>query len=72
MTLESPETPRGKQTGKHHMESSPQGRCGDITSDVLIILITAAQLVFFVFFHRYIAWPATGPDGSVTRLSLEL
>jgi hypothetical protein len=52
------------------MEPSSQSRCGDIASDLLIILITAAQLVFFAFFHRYIAWPATGPDGSVTRVSL--
>lgn len=52
------------------MESSPQSRSGDIASDIAIILVTAAQLVFFTSYHRYIAWPITGPDGSTVRLSL--
>ena len=52
------------------METSPQGTCGRIGEDMSIILITAAQLIFFTSFHRYISWPITGPDGSVTRLSL--
>jgi hypothetical protein len=52
------------------MESSPGGRCGELGEDMSIILITAAQLIFFTFFHRYISWPITGPDGSVTRLSM--
>jgi hypothetical protein len=52
------------------MESSPRSRCGEIASDLSIILVTAAQLIFFVFFYEYIAWYSTGPDGSVTRLSL--
>jgi hypothetical protein len=52
------------------MESSPESRTGDLGSDIFIILVTAAQLIFFAYFYRYIAWPITGPDGSVTRLSL--
>jgi len=52
------------------MESAPQNRCGEIASDISIILVTAAQLIFFTFFHKYIAWYTTEPDGSVTRLSL--
>jgi hypothetical protein len=36
----------------------------------MIILVTVAQLIFFTFFHRYIAWPTTLPDGTVTRLSM--
>jgi hypothetical protein len=52
------------------MESSPRSRCGEIGEDIFIILITVAQLIFFTFFHKYIAWPITQPDGSVTRLSL--
>ena len=51
-------------------ESSSGGRCGEIASDMFIILVTAAQLIFFTFFHKYISWPITGPDGSVTRLSM--
>jgi hypothetical protein len=52
------------------MESSPDGRCGEIASDMSIIFVTAAQLIFFTCFHEYIAWPITEPDGSVTRLSM--
>jgi len=52
------------------MESSSGGRCGEIASDISIILVTAAQLVFFAFFYKYIAWYTTEADGSVTRLSL--
>jgi hypothetical protein len=52
------------------MESSSQSRCGDIASDVLIIFVTVAQLIFFTLFHEYIAWYTTGPDGGVTRLSM--
>ena len=47
------------------MESSSGGRCGEIASDLFIILVTAVQLVFFVFFHEYIAWYTRGPDGSI-------
>jgi hypothetical protein len=52
------------------MESSPRSRAGDIASDIFIILVTATQLIFFTFFHQYIAWYTTEPDGSVTRLSM--
>ena len=51
------------------MESSQGSRCGEIGEDISIILITAAQLIFLTFFHRYIAWPTAGPEG-VTRLSM--
>jgi len=52
------------------MESSPRTRTGETASDIFIILVTAAQLIFFAFFHKYIAWFTTEPDGSVTRLSM--
>jgi hypothetical protein len=52
------------------MESSSQGRCGEIASDMSIIFVTVAQLIFFTSFHKYIAWPITEPDGTVTRLSM--
>ena len=35
-----------------------------------MILVTVANLIFFTFFHKYIAWFTTEPDGSVTRLSM--
>ena len=52
------------------MESSTGGGCGEAGEDIAIILVTAAQLIFFTRFHKVIAWPITGPDGAVTRLSL--
>jgi len=52
------------------MESSTGNGCSERSEDVFIILVTVAQLIFFTRFHKYIAWPVTGPDGTVTRLSL--
>lgn len=52
------------------MDDSSGGRCGEIASDLSIILVTVVQLIFFVSFQRYIAWPVTGADGSTARLSL--
>ena len=52
------------------MQSSPRTRTGETSSDIFIILVTAAQLIFFTFFHKYIAWNITEPDGSVTQLSM--
>ena len=51
------------------MESSCQKRAGEIASDISIILVTAAQLIFFTRFHKYIAW-YTRETKSVTRISL--
>jgi len=52
------------------MELSSQIRTGQIISDIFIILVTAANLIFLTRFHKYIAWYTTEPDGSVTRLSM--
>jgi hypothetical protein len=52
------------------MEPSPRVRTGEISSHISIIFVTLAQLIFFAFFHKYIAWNTTEPDGSVTRLSM--
>ena len=52
------------------MELSRRVRSGETSSHIAIILVTLAQLIFFTSFHKYIAWPTTQPDGSVTRLSM--
>jgi bacteriorhodopsin len=52
------------------METSSVGRAGDLVSDIAVVLITIAQLIFFVYYYRYISWPVTAPDGTVTRISL--
>jgi len=41
-----------------------------IDSGISIIFVTVANLIFFTFFHKYIAWYTTELDGSVTRLSM--
>ena len=52
------------------MESSPRSRTNETASHISIVFVTVAQLIFFSFFHKYIAWYTTEPDGSVTRLSM--
>jgi hypothetical protein len=52
------------------MQSSPMTRTGETSSHIAIIFVTLAQLIFFTFFHKYIAWNITEPDGSVTQLSM--
>ena len=52
------------------MESSPRSRAGEIGSHISMIFVSAASFIFFAFFHKYIAWYTTEPDGSVTRLSM--
>ena len=52
------------------MTTSPRSKSGENSSHATIILVTVAQLIFFTRFHQYIAWPVTGADGSVTRLSM--
>ncbi len=57
-------------TRMQRVESSPRSRTGGIGSHISMIFVTVASLIFFTFFHRYIAWYTFEPDGSVTRLSM--
>ena len=52
------------------MEPSPRNRSGEIGEDVMIILVTVAQLIFLTRFHEHIAWRITASDGTVARLSM--
>ncbi|UCD09970.1 MAG: hypothetical protein JSU79_04840, partial [Dehalococcoidales bacterium] len=52
------------------MEESSNVKSGDVASHIFIILVTLAQLIFFTWFHEYIAWNMTGQDGSIIRLSM--
>ncbi len=52
------------------MELSTRNRTGEIASDIFIILVTLANLIFLTAFHKYIAWYTTGADGVATRLSM--
>ncbi len=52
------------------VESSAGGRCGEAASNLAVVLVTVAQLIFFTRYHEYISWLTTGPDGTVTRQSM--
>jgi hypothetical protein len=52
------------------MESPLQSRSGDLASDLLVILVTVVQLIFFTFYHEYIAWYTHAADGSISRISV--
>lgn len=52
------------------MASSVQGRSGDVASDLFVILVTVVQLIFFTFYHKYIAWYTRAADGSISRISV--
>jgi len=49
---------------------SRSARADRIAGYSVVIFFNVALLIFFSFFHRYIAWYSAGPDGSVTRLPL--
>jgi len=63
---EPPETPSPAISGK--MEKF--GKRVRIAGYSAAIFWSVVLLIFFSFFHRYIAWYHVEPDGSVTRLSL--
>jgi uncharacterized membrane protein len=63
---EPPETPPPAISGK--MEKF--GKRVRIAGYSAAIFWNVVLLIFFSFFHRYIAWYHVEPDGSVTRLSL--
>ena len=45
-------------------------RSGRVAGYSVAIFWNVALLIFFSFFHRYIAWYHVGPDGSVTRVPI--
>ncbi len=52
------------------MGESSRSRAGQIGSDIAMILVTGANLVFITSFYEYIAWYTLEPGGGVTRLSI--
>jgi len=65
-TAEPPETPSPAISGK----VEKFGKRVRIAGYSAAIFWSVVLLIFFSFFHRYIAWYHAEPDGSVTRLSL--
>jgi len=59
-----------EQFGKRMEDYFEGTRAGRIASYSALIFWNVVLLVFFSFFHQYIAWYHIEPNGSVTRLSL--
>jgi uncharacterized membrane protein len=56
--------------GKRVDDYFTRTRAGRISGYSAIIFWNVVLLIFFSFFHQYIAWYHIEPDGSVTRLSM--
>ena len=75
-TAEPPETPppaiseKVEKFGKRVENYFTRTKAGRIVGYSAAIFWSVALLIFFSFFHQYIAWYHVEPDGSVTRLSL--
>ena len=73
---EPPETPspaisgKMEKFGKRVENYFTRTKAGRIVGYSAAIFWSVALLIFFSFFHQYIAWYHVEPDGSVTRLSL--
>jgi len=59
-----------EEFGKRVEDYFTRTRAGRITGYSASIFWNVVLLIFFSFFHQYIAWYYIEPDGSVTRLSL--
>ena len=51
-------------------DSSRTVRTDRVAGYAVVILLNVAAIIFFCFFHKYIAWYSVGPDGGVTRLQI--
>jgi len=73
---EPPETPspaisgKMEKFGKRVENYFARTRAGRIAGYSAAIFWNVVLLIFFSFFHQYIAWYHVEPDGSVTRLSM--
>ena len=73
---EPPETPspaiseKMEKFGKRVEDYFARTRAGRIAGYSASIFWNVVLLIFFSFFHQYIAWYHVEPDGSVTRLSM--
>jgi len=61
---------KGAKVEMRQDDSPRRARADSIAGYSVVIFFNVALLVFFSFFHRYIAWYAANPDGSITRLPL--
>jgi len=59
-----------EKAGRPTEDYYASGRGARVAAYSFAIVFDVALLVFFSFFHRYIAWYHVGPGGGVTRLPL--
>ena len=57
-----------EEAGKRMEDYFERTRAGGIAGYSASIFWSVVLLIFFAFFHQYIAWYHVEPDGSVTRL----
>jgi uncharacterized membrane protein len=65
-----PISEKAEESGKRTEDYFTRTRAGRIAGYSVAIFFSVVFLIFFSFFHRYIAWYHTEPDGGVTRLPL--
>ncbi len=61
---------KGEDIGRRAEAYFQGSHAGRVVAYSFAILFNVAALIFFTFFHRYIAWYHTGANGVVTRLPL--
>jgi len=65
-----PISERIEELGRRTENYFTRTRSGRVAGYSVVIFFNVVLLVFFSFFHRYIAWYSVGPDGGVTRLPI--
>lgn len=65
-----PISERIREFGKQTEDYFKGTRAGRVAGYSATIFFNVVFIVFFSFFHRYIAWYHTEPDGGITRLPL--
>jgi magnesium-transporting ATPase (P-type) len=69
-TPSQPISERIEEFGKRTEDYFTKTRAGRIAGYSAAIFFNVVFLIFFSFFHRYIAWYHLEPDGGITRLPL--
>ena len=69
-TQAQPVSEKAKEFGKRTEDYFTKTRAGRVAGYSVAIFFHVVFLVFFCFFHRYIAWYHAEPGGGITRLPL--
>lgn len=61
---------RSASVERRRDDPARRARADSVAGYSVAIFFNVALLIFFSFFHRYVAWYSTDPDGTITRLPL--